>query len=106
MPYDVLRIHVLARPNDVFHYLGGVGDFRLTGVPRELDRLNFNTEQIDGELVVSIPALIRAAYQINWLPDSPVSGRFKRIMYHLLRLVICFFLTRVTGPLVSPSKIA
>ena len=87
VPFDVLRRHILARPQDTLHYLGGVGDFRLTGLPRDFQSLNFTTDTQDNELVVSIPSLIRSAYQVNWFPDSPVSGRLKRIIYHLLRFV-------------------
>ena len=85
VPYNVLRFHVNARPRDTFNFLGGEGEFRLTGVPNNLRSLNFTTETIDNVLYVSIPSLIRAAYQVDWLPDSPVSDRFRRIIYHLMR---------------------
>ena len=85
VPYNTLRFHIMARPRDTMSFLGGVGDFRLTGLPRDLQSLNFTTENHDGVLVVSIPALVRSAYEHNWLPDSCVADRFKRIIYHLLR---------------------
>ena len=83
--YNVLRFHVNSRPQDTFSFLGGAGDFRLTGVPADLASLNFTTETHDNELVVSIPSLVRAAYQVDWLPSSPVSDRFRRVIFHLLR---------------------